>query len=71
MTQGVVYIVYGDDKHFAPLEGSINQIKKVCNLPITILSSKDINIPDVNVIKISEQKDLRNESLKSVLRLSY
>ena len=59
MTQGIVYIVYGDDKHFVPLEGSVKQLKKVCNLPITILSSKDINIPDVNVIKISEQKDLR------------
>ena len=68
MTQGVVYIVYGDDKHFAPLEGSINQIKKVCNLPITILSSKDINIPDVNVIKISEQKDLRNDKFKKCFK---
>ncbi|MBC8416893.1 hypothetical protein H8E06_01010 [bacterium] len=59
VTQGIVYIVYGVNAPFVPLEKSIEQIKKVCSLPITILSSRDINIPDVDVIKINVADDLR------------
>ena len=80
MTQGILYILYdlgSPIDYLNELKGSIQSLRKYCDLPITVYTDRDPveqwwDYDNVNVLKINELKELApNEQRKDKYNRGY
>ena len=80
MTQGILYILYdlgSPIDYLNELKGSIQSLRKYCDLPITVYTDRDSvgqswGLDNVNLVKIDELKELApNEQRKDKYNRGY